>query len=70
MDEQLPPKTLRLFLGKQVIIKTYEGGKLRGELVNVDRSGHGAIGNLILRWDGGLSVVRGDAVRFIALDGE
>ena len=70
MEKQLPPINLRPFLGKHVTIKTYENDKLRGELITVDRSGHGTIGNIILQWNGGLTIIRGDAVRFIALNGE
>ena len=72
MNEQLPPKTLRPFLNKRVIVKTRYGVELSGKLIHVDWSprGHGVLGNLILQWNGRLAIIRGDSVRFIALNGE
>lgn len=55
------------FLGKNVEVAIYDGTKILGELVGIDCSRHGFMGNLTLRYNGGLNVIRGDSVRSIAL---
>jgi small nuclear ribonucleoprotein (snRNP)-like protein len=54
------------FLGKNVEVTLYDGSRILGKLLGVDRSSHGFMGNLTLRYNGGLNVIRGDSVRSIA----
>lgn len=68
--EQKLPKTLRPFLNRHVKVETFDGAMLSGQLVHVDRShrSRGSLGNVIIRHNGGLAIMRGDAVRFIAVN--
>jgi small nuclear ribonucleoprotein (snRNP)-like protein len=54
------------FLNKIVEVAIYDGSTVLGKLLGVDRSHHGALGNLILQYNGGLNVIRGDSVQSIA----
>jgi len=68
MKKDLTSRLLRTLLGKPVFVKIYDGSELSGELTHVDRSEHGTLGNFIVRHNGRLTIVRGDAVRFVATD--
>lgn len=72
MNEQKQPKILRPFLNRHITVKTYDDIDLSGELIHVDKSLHpyGTLGNLILHWNGGVTIIRGDSVQFIALNQE
>jgi small nuclear ribonucleoprotein (snRNP)-like protein len=70
MQRNLKPINLRQFLNQRIIVRTRDGEDLSGELVNVGRSAHesGVMGNLILKSNNGHTIVRGNQVRFIALE--
>jgi hypothetical protein len=56
------------FLWQIVEVAIYDGTRISGELVHMDCSKHGCIGNLILRTSARASIIRGDSVQSIALE--
>lgn len=67
MQKSLHPRIISRFIGERVIVKTRDETELSGDLVHIDKSTHrGWFGNVIMRVDGGLSIIRGEYVQIIA----